>query len=646
MKTFNHVCPRNCPSSCTMISHVENGHLVHITGNPQHPYTKGKLCAKGFSYLEKNSHHDRLKYPYYQEVKGSGKFKQITWEKAFDLIKCEIVSIYERFGNFLPLALYKGSGNVGVHHFVTDQFFTGMGKTTRIIGSSPDSDSILYGSGAVSMSDPSTLKDASMIMIWGANPSATNIHLIPYIIEAKVKGAKIVVIDPLYTQTAELANLYIQLSPGTDGALANVLIKGLVESNAVDQVFLEENSFGAEEFLEQIKMMDHHTLLKQCGIVQEALDVLVKWLKDAGSVSHIIGSGIQKHINGEQNIRAISALAAIHGDIGKIGGDIFFKQNNPMIFNNQKGGHLEDRVTNWNHHDPCIEMLWISCGNPLTQEPNPQVIHKFLKDIPFVVTVDHFLTPTAAMSNLVLPTTTHFEELDIVINSWYKEIGLNERAIPPYFESRSEWNIMKELAIRLGDLCTFPIHSSEEEYLNAQFNDTVFDHYFVRSIDDLREKSAAGNPPIIAWEDKRFAAKTEKYQFLSTEAEDSGFPSLPLFVEGKVPTSDYPFWLITPHHPYAFNSQFHFLNLAEEGEAFVGIHPIVAKRLGIFNGEVVKVFNDQDCIEIKAVYSNQVPKDVLLIYQGWYPESEVIVNQLVLTDGSVFYDTFVSVGKL
>ena len=127
---------------------------------------------------------------------------------------------------------------------------------------------------------------------------------------------------------------------------------------------------------------------------------------------------------------------------------------------------------------------------------------------------------------------------------------------------------------------------------------------------------------------------------------------------GKIPPKDFPFWLITPHHPHAFNSQFHFLNLSDEKEAFVGIHPKAAEDLGITNGEIVKVYNDQACIEIKAVYSKQVPKDIVMIYQGWYPDSEVNINELVPIQQAdtgnqasafknfAFYDTFVNVEKL
>jgi anaerobic selenocysteine-containing dehydrogenase len=656
-----------------MNSTVENGQLFSLTGMPKHPYTQGKLCAKGYSYLEKNSHLERLRYPYFQEIKGSGKFKQITWNKAFDIILCELLNIDMKYGDFLPLALFKGTGNVGVHHFVTDHFFNSLSKTTRVHGSSAPStgfEAIQYDMGTVKMSDPHAIKDSGMILVWGANPAATNIHLIPFIIEAKTKGAKLVVIDPIYTQTAELADLYIQISPSTDGALANILIKELLKTNHYDKEFVDNHSYGSYPFFDTIKQIDIDTYLQKCGISEEAVLILLDWIKGASAVSHIIGIGLQKHTNGGQSIRAIEALAAVHGDIGKKGSGIYFRRMDAKFFKNQqtekknRNIYLTDRDQRVlpQQLNKAIELLWISCANPIIQEPNPQFILEFLKEIPFVVTVDLFMTPTAQMSNLILPTTTHFEEIDIVTSYWHKEIALNEKAVNPYFESLSEWNIMKEMALRLSeklpDKCSFPIHSSEEEYLNSQFTDEINEYYFVKNVSDLKQKRFSTRAARTVWEKRSFATKSGLYQFYSAEAEENGLATMPLFVNSLSPTAEHPFWLITPHNPYGFNSQFHVLNLSNEDEAFVEIHPMVAKGFGIYDREIIKIFNEQDCIEIRAVYSDRVPKDILVIYHRWYVDSEINVNKLISvlptdmgqhvsgSNGTAFYDTFVQIGKL
>ncbi|MBM4760843.1 molybdopterin-dependent oxidoreductase [Bacillus sp. B15-48] len=672
-----HVCPRNCFSACTMISSTEKGRLIHLAGDENHPYTKGKLCSKGYSYIERNYHSKRLKYPLYQEEKGSGNFHQITWERAFHLIEKHLNHIFNKYKSFLPFALYKYSGNLGVHHYVTDEFFSSLSKTTRIVGSPCSSagiEALEYSTGSISMSDPAQIAKSDLIFLWGTNPASTNIHLIPFILKAKRSGAKVIVIDPLYTETAEHADLFIQLVPGTDGALANIIIKELISQGEVDHSFLKNHSYGFESYCELVNKISSQRYLQTCGVPEAAIDLLVAWLKEAKAVSHMIGFGLQRHSNGGQNIRAIEALAAVRGDIGREGGGAFYTHGESMIFNNQQifsNSHLDEknRIVNMNKWingslSVPIEMMWIACRNPLTQDPNPQAIQKHLENIPFVVTVDQFLTPTAEMSNLILPTTTHFEELDIVTSYFHKVLALNERAVSPYYESRSEWEIITEMASRIKQIapehCSFPTYKSEEDYLNAQFNEYVFEKYGVHSIADLRKVDGivVGNFPTIAWENKTFLTPTGKFEFYSLAAKQNGFSPTPIYIEGKLPSVDYPFWLITPHHPYALNSQFDFLHLSEEKEACVEMNAEFAKKLGIYDGEVIKIFNEQDTIEIKAIYSTKVPKDILLIYEGWYQNSQIIINRLVPVletdmgekvagaNGVAFYDTFVNVAKL
>lgn len=675
VKRMFHTCPRNCPSSCSIISSIENNNLVHITGDQNDHYTKGKLCAKGFSYVEKNNHPDRLKYPYFQETKGSGQLQQITWEKAFEIILNKIINIDKSYNSFLPIGLWKGTGNIGVHHFVTEHFFTSIGPTTKIgRAAKPASkfSTAKYDTGSIKMSNPKTITKANIIICWGSNPAATNIHLIPHIIEAKMGGAKIVVIDPLYTKTAELADLFIQICPSTDGVLANLLVKKLLNEGAVDYQFIKEHSTGFSEFESAINKLDESNSLKKCDIEQEPIAILLDWLKNKQTVAHIVGTGLTKHTNGGQSVRAIQALAAIRGDLGKLGGGVFFNGLSEPLFNNEhlvaansknRIIHLHDLAQdNFLQNQLPIEMLWISGANPLVQAPNIKLIEQFINDIPFVVTVEQFLTPTAKMSNLILPTTTHFEEMDIIVNDWRNKISFNDQAIPPFYQSKSEWKIMNELAIRLKksheDMCSFPIYRSEEEYLNAQFNEEVSKRFFVKNMSELRERINNVITNTISWEDHVFLTESGKYQFYSEEATVDGLSPIPIYKDGNSPTLDYPLWLITPHHPYAFNSQFHFLNLSNKNEAYVEINAKLANKLGVFEGEIIKVFNDLGSIEIKAHLNPLIPKDIVMVYNGTYTNSKVNINELVpitqtdkelvsnWNDGVAFYDTFVNIAKL
>ncbi len=666
-KTFRHACSKNCFSSCTIISTVENGRIAELQGDPAHPYTKGKLCSKGFALMEMNEHPERLKYPYYQKVKGSGKFTKITWEKAYELIIGEMVNIYKRNKSFYSLGFYKGTGNLGVLHYVTDQFFAGLDGATRIIDSSAtaniDRSQFERGQGR----NPFVIKDAPFIFIWGANPAATNVHLIPFLIEAKVRGAKVVVIDPLYTQTAELADLYIQIRPTGDGDLARLLLKGLAESNSFFEKlsgFLEDGQ--SERFAEWIRGIDQKRALLSSGVSEEALHLLLQWLKKKGPSVHVIGNGVFRQAHAEKSICAIEALAAVHGDFGRSGSLVFIKQKPAKIFNNQISadnfsfnGRFLKMSDSWeNRGGSPLEMLWISCANPMTQSPNRQRWEKSFQAARFVVTVDHFLTPTAKMANLVLPTTTLFEEPDLVVNDFHQALTFNEKAVAPYFESRSEWEIVRELSVRLEKALPgvhrFSVHSSEEEYLNNQFNEEVYKKYGAKDLSQLK-----GFPgpyfPLENGEDVMWKQSLQKLiNHLTEESGENGEKGAEQPSIETTPPKEYPFWLVTPHHPYRLNSQFHFLRLMDEKEAFVGIHARAARKLGIFDGEIIRISSAYGSVEIKAVYSTQVPEDALFIYEGWHSDTEVEVNRLFPPQSeedphssrTPLHHTFVKVEKL
>ncbi|MBM4761426.1 molybdopterin-dependent oxidoreductase [Bacillus sp. B15-48] len=318
-------------------------------------------------------------------------------------------------------------------------------------------------------------------------------------------------------------------------------LAGSVESNNLG--FLEN----LVSFIDKVWDIQSGDALLRCGVSNGALDLLGDWLSNAGPVVHVIGNGLQRHGNARGNLLAIQALAAIHGEDG---GGLFVRQGAIKIFNNQLSGKtasFKGRLLDLNN-------------------------------------------PTAKMANLVLPTTTYFEELDIVVNDWHKGMAFNEKAVAPYHESRCEWIIMKEFALRLEETlpgsCSFPIHSSEEEYLEAQFNDRVHKLYGVKKLADLRGRVAPVFPAkgqegkisdlslknVVGNEGKRIRENGNAGARI-----DRG-----LALGEKLPTTEPPFWLITPHHPYRLNSQFHFLNLSDEKEAYIGINPRIAQKLGIF----------------------------------------------------------------
>ncbi|MBM4765348.1 molybdopterin-dependent oxidoreductase [Bacillus sp. B15-48] len=654
---YKHVCPRNCASSCTLFSSIENDTIQRITGDITHPYTNGKLCAKGFTYKELNEHQDRLKYPYYQNGKGSGKFTQISWQKAYEMITNEMLKIQTKHSSFRPLAFYKGSGNIGIHHYVADEFFTNI-DATKVTGISTMLNNRKNGQFIQSF-EPSTLFHSSMIIIWGANPAATNIHLIPFLINAKLQGTKIVVIDPIRTKTANLADLFIQLRPNSDQALVHLLTKLTIEKQAYDQKFATQHKESFDELSNAVQQLQMDDLLPQCDIPEEAQSKLLDWLLEAGDISYILGSGLEKHHNGMETIQAIRTFSALRGDHQNNGTGIMMKNWDFPLFNNQLHGVEKAIRTNdipilLSSEETTIDMLWITGGNPLIQEAHPKVFKQWMENIPFVVTVDHFMTPTASMSDLVLPTTTFFEEMDIVLSPWHDAIALNEKAVSPFYECRSEWRIMTDLTKKLQsyskEVCSFPIYANEEQYLNAQFNEQVEERYSIKNIQDLREKdgltSSAGKRWAKGWKTGEKETLPFHLPFIAGEQEKESH-------EDWNQTNEYPFWLLTPHHPFKLNSQFHYLQLSDVGEAALEVNPTIAKELNIKNGEIITVFNERASMEIKAIYNAFLPKDIVMFYQGWYPDSSETINDFIHEwEGNEpfrsipLYNTFVGVKKL
>lgn len=665
---YKNVCPRNCPSSCTMISYANNNKIKHIEGNITNPYTNGKLCAKGFSYIEQNHHEDRLKYPYYQKIKGSGSFTRISWEKAFELINNNLRKIYDEYNSLFPFALYKGTGNIGILQNVIDEFFASINNTTIINGATHSLNKAIKNLSKQNYNDDyKVITDCSLIIIWGANPAVSNIHLIPLIIDAKMKDAKVVVIDPIYTQTAELADLYIQVKPNSDRLFSYVLIKLLVESGYFNPFTIEEKLDDFVNFFENLLTINIEDFLEYCNVNLDILNELIALFQTSKKVAFVLGTGLLKHANSSDNLQSIKLLLLLEEITKQEKSNVLFKKGKLSLFSNERVYCKKDNLRfintnelnfhNKNNKTIPIEMLWISCGNPLNQELNSRSFKSFMDNVPFVVTVDRFMTETAKMSNLILPTTSHFEQSDIVISNFHNKIAFNEQAAEPYFESKSDWEIITHLAKSIkkdGKIpCSFTIYDNEEQYLNAQFNSHVEDVYNVKDVAQLKKYNHIPYKNPKSNDDHQGSNKSN----ISFPSKNELNKQLNL-IKTFGPSKQYPFWLITAHHPYMLNSQFHYLNLTDEQEVCVYLNSKKGAELNINNGEVVSIFNEQSAFNIKATYNNSLPKDILLIYQGWHMESGIVLNELISEWQNIyddphstnhlyaFFDTFVNIKKI
>ncbi|MBM4765249.1 molybdopterin-dependent oxidoreductase [Bacillus sp. B15-48] len=677
-KITRHVCPRNCYSSCTMLGYTRNRKLVKVTGDKKHGYTKGKLCPKGYNYLSHVYHPERLKFPMIQSKRGSGEWNRISWDEAIDIIAAKIIQLYDRFGTNLSLALNKYSGNFGILHNSVEGFFNSLGETSRAVGSpcwSSGLDASIYDFGAYKNSEPEQLRYADTIILWGSNPVWTSIHSVPFLYEAKKRGAKIITIDPVYTATAKKSDIYVQIKPGTDGAMALALAKVIYEENGLDTNFIDNYTTGFDVFLNYLNSVEFDELLKECGLEKEIIEEIAKTIIQGKNTMVWIGFGFQRNKNGGQNIRSINALMAMTGNIGKKGSGILYAQNASLKFTNNITKYFQSGFNEKNcvrsipindfasglkeAKDPPIKMLWVSCRNLVTQNPDQKLLKKLLHNLDLIVTVDQFFTPTAQLSDIVLPAKTNFEEWDIVPSYWHHWIGINEPAIESYYESKSDLEIVKLLAKRLNELrlgfSTFPYEKTVEEFIEEQFTDEMYQNLGITNWRGLLEGPKRAPLPEIAWEDKNFETPSGKFEFYSERASENGKPPIAHYTFSSFEKNGDQLLLLTNHGQFNLNSQFHNLDLIDKGkrEPIAFVHPSSGSRKGITNGSWVTVYNHNSELRLKCKFSYEVHPSVLLVQAD-----HNLVNRLISfipTDmgevssgheGMAFNSTYVSIEEI
>ncbi len=648
---------------------------MKVEGDPDHGMTQGKLCPKAYGYVQQVNHHERLRYPMRQVGRGSGEWKRISWNEAMDFLSDKILSLYENFGNNESLCLNKYSGNFGIVHNSVERFFDGLGKTTRVIGSpcwSAGLDAHLYDYGNYYTSDPSEMMHAKVIILWGVNPAWTAPHTLPYILHARDKGAVIVVIDPIFTKTAEKADIYIQIRPGADGALAIAVAKILVEKGLHDKNFINKDTIGFENYEDYLSTVSLTHLVDECDVSLDVLNELADLLSQQEPAFVWQGFGLQRHTNGGQNIRAINALMALTGNIGKKGAGSHFAHQATWAFNVYKNDAKDYRSIPVSHfaegvmklNNPPVKMLWVAARNFLAQDANTEKIIEALEQIDTIVVVDTLLTETANFADIVLPTTTFFEEEDIVASYWHHIVGFNEKAIDPFYESKSDFTIAKMLSANLNKrkpgFSQFPEDISIESYIDMEFNEDLYRLLDINNWKELMDQPKRADIDPTSWKSSTFETPSGKFEFYSERAMLNGHPPMATYEKGLLPSDYYPFWLLTPHTLYSLNSQLYneaYMETDKE-EVIVYISSKVAKAKNLEEGMIVNVYNSNGQIHCRMNTNSDLPDDIIVISQGSTSHQRGRVNQLIPgfeTDmgsestgakGIAFNDVFVNFTKV
>ncbi|MCB8814984.1 molybdopterin-dependent oxidoreductase [Desulfosporosinus shakirovi] len=677
VKVFKNVCPRNCYNTCAMLSYVVDGKLIKVEGDPSHGYCQGRLCGKGYAYTRYVYSPKRLRYPLKQYPRGSGNWVRITWEEAFNLISAKLLELNHRYGSNRSLAYNKCSGNVGILHYATEGMFNSFGSHTKLRGNpcmSAGMDAVEYSSGEGRSPDPEAMTNSKLIVIWGANPAWTAVHQLNFINQARDKGAVLVVIDPVYTATAATADHYIQVRPGTDGLLALGIAKVLVEEGRYDSSFVKEHVVGWESFYKYLQeKVSLEEVQRLTGVAENVLQLLADLYSQNDPATNWCGYGLQRHQNGGQNVRAIYTLSALTGNVGKIGGDFYYFHPStdffPMNLLNLQGpddGQVS-RALDINNYpsqalslvDPPMKFLWIAARNPLSQDQEVQDWTRLLKELEMVVTVDLFMTKTAEASDIVLPATSHFEDFDINVSYWHHWLALNQKAIEPYYEAKSDLEIAKELTRRLNELqpgfSNFPSERTAEEWIESEFTSEILRLYGLSSWRDLEEVPAKlqfGNNP---WLDLNFKTNTGKFEIFSKNAKDDKLPALPRFWAESSDLS-FPLRMLTPQNITSIHSQnwaLEWIGSDKRGNV-VTLNPQDAVQRKVEDGDLVRIYNAQGSVTRKARLNPEVLQGMVIIYQGGKEPVNSLLSGLSAdmgkkhsgSEGAALYNAFVEVEKI
>jgi anaerobic selenocysteine-containing dehydrogenase len=699
-------CPHDCPDTCSILTTVEDGKAIAVRGNPDHPFTRGRLCVKVNNYEERVYSEKRLLYPLRRVgPKGSKQFQRISWDEAIEAIAKRWKSIIATDGAqaILPYS-YLGTQGIINGLNVGDPLFNKLGATVseRTFCDSGSCTAYMMTIGPTPGVDPESFVHSKYIVLWACNTLGTNSHHWPFIEQAKKAGAKLVVIDPVRTRTARLADWHIPIRPGTDAALALAMIHVIIKENLVDRDYIDNHTVGYDELAERASTYTPEFAAQETGIPAEDIVKLAREYATTPPAVVRIGVAVERHAGGGQTVRAIACLPGLIGAWKHVGGGLLqlpiwafpvkwevlmrpdLQPEKMRVLNSWR---LGPALTGELGFDPPIKALFVYNANPMAMVTEQGKLEQGLeRENLFTVVSEHFLTDTARYADIVLPATTQLEQKDIMFSWGHLYLSYNNPAIQPLGEAVSNTELFRRLAKAMG-IEDPSFYRTDDEIIEASLDWTNPVLQGI-TLEDVKAKGYArlNVPSADDWAPHRegnFPTPTGKCEFKSTITGGGNFV-VPLFRQGYngdqdgtpvdalphyIPPNEnpqttpalakrYPLSLITPKSHAFLNSNYGNLpaQTAQAGEEqSVFLHPDDAEQRGIVAGAPIRVFNDRGAFEAFASISPDVMPGVVMAPSGYWHRSNrkgATVHALTppayadLGRAPTFSDVLVQVGKL
>jgi anaerobic selenocysteine-containing dehydrogenase len=656
-------CPLDCPDACTLAVSVQRGKVVAIDGAHKNPVTNGYICAKVRKFGERVYGPDRLLYPAVRTGrKGEGKFRRVPWDEALELIADRFEDAKKRSGaeSILPYS-YGGSNGLLTQDNLDAQLWRRLGtsRLARTLCAAPTGAANLALYGKMPSVTYQDYTEAKLIILWGVNPSASGIHLIPYVRDAQKRGAKIVVIDPRTTPMAKTADVHLAVKTGTDVAVALAIHRHLFTTGHADEAFLRAHTHGSERLRDRAEPWTFEKAAEVAGIDASVLAQVAHLYATTSPALVRCGWGLERNRNGGNAAMAVLALPAVGGKFGVRGGGYSMSNSASWSIERPWIGTPEPntRIVNMNHlgraltdyNDPPVNMLFVYNCNPAATVPDQRRILRGLeREDLFTVVFEQVMTDTAFYADVLLPATTFLEGYDFAKAYGPIHIDLGKPVIDAVGEARTNADVFGELCSRLGLL------SADEPAGELDLMLNVLDQLPANVGTDLK----AGAAPVPA-----FGIAPVQFVDVFPKTPDKKVDLFPAEFEASAPaglyryqpdpgTTQYPLALISPASDRTISST---LGELPRPDVKLTMHPDDAAARGLADDDLVRVFNALGEVHVRLDVDAAVRPGMVSLPKGIWRRSTrnntagtaLVPDTLTdIGDGACFNDARVQVASL
>ena len=629
-------CNRDCPDACSIIATIENGRVTHIGGDPDHPVTQGFLCKRTSRFLKRQYDPDRITEPM---IRVDGQWQSATWQEALSLVAEKMLHLRETIG---PASImhYRCGGALGIMKATTDYFFQLFGPCTTKSGdicSGAGEEAQQIDFGHVDSNDLFDLLNAKTIFLWGKNPFISQVHMLPLLKQAKAAGIRIINIDPVRNRCAQFSDEYIQVAPGGDAALVLGMVRWLSENQGLDP---DAASYcdHLEEFIGLAQSKSLSQWAELAGVTDDQVVLAAREFNN-GPTTALVGWGMQRRKYGAAAIRMIDALSSVTGNIGIAGGGVSFYFARRSAFDldfidNSLARTIPEPMLGIGLEtatDPPIEMVWITTANPIAMLPDSHRIQRALSDR-FTVVVDSFMTDTAMVADVFLPTTTLLEDDDLIGAYGHHFLSEATPVVPAAGQSKTDYEIFRELAPLVGVGHPF---DQDAEFWKQKLTRSLAEagHSMETMRDEIKTRGAMLNPLAkkVVFADRKFDTESGKINLI-TEF---------LTVDTRKQSSKYPLRLTALSTENSQASQWE--PGAVNGPVVMTIHPDSAN--GKEEGETVTIESKIGTMKVRLKFDPGQRREIALVPKGGWLSEGRCANALIeaeLTDhggGACYYDT-------